>query len=209
MSKALELTGKRYGKLNVLQRVENGKDGRSKWLCQCDCGNTSVVIGKNLKTGMSTSCGCNHLNKQFITHNKSNTRLYSIWSNMKSRCLNSKNSAYHNYGLRGINICDEWIVDFESFYQWSIQNGYSNNLTLDRKNNDLGYNPANCRWTDYKTQANNTRTNHKVTIDGKVYTLSQLSDFTGIRQCTLWQRLKNIGGRDIKDLIRPLRRKRV
>lgn len=94
-------------------------------------------------------------------HGKSNTRLYSIWKHMRQRCYNSNKDSYINYGARGITICDEWLESFTSFETWALQNGYSDELTIDRIDVDGNYEPDNCRWTDLTTQAANTRKLHK------------------------------------------------
>lgn len=89
------------------------------------------------------------------------TRLYKIWCQMKQRCNNSNNTAYHRYGGRGIIVCDEWANDFMIFYDWSLCNGYSNDLSIDRIDNDGNYEPSNCRWATTKIQQRNTTRIHK------------------------------------------------
>ena len=95
---------------------------------------------------------------------KTKNRIYHCWANMKSRCLNSNNKWYEHYGKRGITICDEWM-DFNSFYQWSINNGYSENLSIDRINNNKGYSPDNCRWATASQQSRNRRMLRKPKYD--------------------------------------------
>jgi len=111
------------------------------------------VLGKNKKT-----CGCvtNEL-KKHTTHNLSKTKLYKVWSSMKDRCSNKNNVGYKNYGGRGIRVYDDWITDFISFKEWAIKNGYTENLTIDRINNDGNYEPNNCRWVTPKIQSMNKR----------------------------------------------------
>lgn len=96
-------------------------------------------------------------NNPMATHNKTHTRLYRIWSGMKKRCYRIKNADYDNYGGRGIRICREWLSDFQNFYDWATANGYSDNLSIDRINNDGDYEPSNCRWATAKEQRNNQR----------------------------------------------------
>ena len=111
MSLCEDLTGKRFNKLVVLHRVENGKGDKSRWKCVCDCGNETIVSSSNLKAGAVKSCGCLKHAKH-NTHHLSNTRLYRIWNAMKNRCYLKTHQAYSYYGARGITVCDEWKDNF-------------------------------------------------------------------------------------------------
>lgn len=150
-------------------------------------------------------------NHRYIDGRK-NTRLYSIYRNMLSRCYNKNTSHYLRYGGRGIKVCDEWLSDFKNFYNWSINNGYSNDLTIDRRNNDLDYCPDNCRWVSIKTQCRNTSRNHMVTINNETKTLIEWSEIYNINYKTLRDRLKR-GWSHEKSLTTPVdtrfRRKKV
>lgn len=166
------LVGEQFGRLTVIKKEQSDKNGHSMWRCRCSCGNEVIVLGTSLKRGLTKSCGCYRLesierrlddgvNGSVIrTHSKSNTRLYEIWSGMKKRCENPNNQAYSRYGGRGITVCKEWH-DFNNFYNWAISNGYLDSLTIDRINNDKGYEPTNCRWATYKEQNNNKRNNRR------------------------------------------------
>lgn len=157
--KPLELSGQRFGRLLVIRR-EGSRNGRATWYCKCDCGNYKVVIGKNLKNGKTSSCGCLHkelLSKRSKTHGMTGKRLYRIWHDMKNRCEYSKDKKYSYYGGRGIKVCNEWSSNFESFMTWALSNGYNDLLTIDRINNDGNYEPNNCRWITMKEQCSNRR----------------------------------------------------
>ena len=158
MGKFEDKTGKVYGDLTVLKRVSNRKQPNGKtqvyWLCQCTCGNTVIVRSTCLNSGNTTSCGCT---EHRIKHGMSRSRIYRIWVGIKSRCNNEKHYWYSYYGGRGIQVCDEWKNDFISFYNWAINNGYQDNLSIDRINNNGNYEPTNCRWTTSKEQLENRR----------------------------------------------------
>ena len=191
MSKLIDLTGQRFGRLSVIKRAENHK-GRVAWLCKCDCGKFHIIISKSLRNGACQSCGCLDLESRALrqtTHNLSNTKLYNIYMSIKSRCKNINNERFSSYGGRGITICEEWNNDFLSFYNWSMSNGYIDGLTIDRINNNGSYEPNNCRWTDMKVQNNNRRNNKFITYNGKTKTLQQWADSLGINQDNLSSRL--------------------
>ena len=168
MSKINNLTGKRFGKLIVIKQCGSNKNGRALWLCQCDCGNKKIILGSSLITNLTQSCGC--YNKEILknvnsTHRMSYTKLYKVWQGMKTRCYNEKFLYYKNYGGRGIKICNEWLNNFEIFYIWAINNGYKENLTIDRINNDGNYEPSNCRWITRAEQNRNQRKTKKLIVE--------------------------------------------
>lgn len=194
MSKLIDLTGRRFGRLVVVERAENSADGRARWLCRCDCGQSKTVLGEHLKKGRTKSCGCaksESSSKRFKKHGGRNSKLYRIWSNMKDRCNNPDCKVYSDYGGRGIKVCKEWTDDFSAFQKWALANGYKEGLTIDRKDNDKGYSPDNCRWTDRKIQGNNKRNCRYITYKGQRKTVAEWSDITGIPHDTLLYRLNH------------------
>ena len=180
MAEIRDRTGERHGSLvvlsfNSIQRAKNGHT-YAMWNCQCDCGNQKVVKGSDL--GHVRSCGCL---KKISNHNRfyrgGASKLYSVWSMMHKRCEDSSYKHYRNYGGRGIAVSSEWsgAEGYRNFRCWAESHGYKENcgMTLDRINNDLGYSPENCTFTNMKQQSNNKRNNVRVTINGETKTLTQ------------------------------------
>ena len=188
MARIVDLTGKKFGQLLVLQ--ESGRKNRQVlWKCVCDCGKTVLVRGSDLRNGQK-SCGCIAARGRKKTHGKSDTRMYRIWRGIKERCCNTSSKYYSKYGGIGITVCEQWKDSFENFYSWSIANGYSDELTIDRIDNSKGYSPDNCRWATYQQQTDNRRCTQVITAYGKSQTLMQWANETGINYTTLWWRIK-------------------
>jgi hypothetical protein len=181
-----DLTGNTYGKLTVVSRAKN-KGRHIYWLCKCECGNTKEVKGDHLKSGSIKSCGC-----IVRKHGKEGTRLYNIWQSMLHRCENPKDKSYSDYGGRGITVCEEWH-DIETFFAWAAASGYTDDLTIDRKDNNGNYEPSNCRWATRKEQANNRRSNHLLTCFGETHNIEE------------WAAIMNLPASKIENRINKLR----
>ena len=119
-------------------------------------------------------------------------RLYGIWRNMKSRCLNRNTPKFRNHGGRGITVCDQWL-GYLNFHEWAINHGYNDDLTLERKDNDGNYEPSNCIWATYHQQNLNTRQNHFITYHGETKTLTEWAIILGLKYTTLDSRLIDYG----------------
>lgn len=210
MTEALNLIGQRFGRLTVIDKAEKYKDGHTMWLCRCDCGNEKAVLEKTLKNGKTKSCGClrtEMLINRLTIHGLRHTRIHNIWRGIKQRCYNSKRKSFVFYGGRGITMCDEWNNDFMSFYNWSMSNGYSDNLTIDRIDVNGNYEPNNCRWATKKEQMNNMRTNRLLTYNGETHTIAEWSDILNVGGKTLYSRLQK-GWSVEKTLTTPFRGKK-
>lgn len=159
--KLIDLKGKKFGKLLVICRSEK-ESKLPLWECECECGKRIDVLGCNLRTGHTQSCGCFRKKIVFarsVKHGMSNNHLFGAWNTMKQRCSNTKCQKYQSYGGRGIIVCEEWKNSFQAFYDYVSklphfdEKGYS----LDRINNDGNYEPGNVRWATTKDQNNNRR----------------------------------------------------
>jgi hypothetical protein len=160
--KKLNIIGQVFGQLTVLSEAPTRIRGNRKVfyvVTQCTCGNIQEQSATEIKRGGTKSCGC--LRKATTkrcrtTHGESSTRLYGIWCRMRMRCTNPNASDYEYYGGRGITVCSEWS-NYTTFAKWARENGYSDELTIDRINNDVGYSPDNCQWVTWQDQAQNRR----------------------------------------------------
>ncbi len=191
MPAPIDLTGQKFGKLTALYSVSNGK--KRMWYCKCDCGKfkEKPVSTYDLKAGKTRSCGCLKKNFTTLTHGKSNSKLYYIWAGMKQRCLNKNDVNYHNYGGRGITVCDDWL-SFEPFYEWAIKNGYKEGLTLERIDVNGNYEPSNCTWIPKGKQTLNTRANIQITYKGETKTLGEWAHELKLNYDLVYFRIKKL-----------------
>lgn len=186
LNKVKDLTGKRFGKLVVIG-IDDSSGRKTYWFCKCDCGNTKRVRSDSLQNGSIKSCGClkkeqdeinlsstkSKITKETRGYASGNTRLYEIWQGMKRRCYNDTDARYCRYGGRGITVCDEWRNDFGSFHDWALENGYNDELTIDRIDNNGNYEPNNCRWSTMSEQCRNRSTNINIKIGNATKTLAE------------------------------------
>lgn len=203
-----DLTGKHFGNWIVLNRDDSiSKSAETRWICECQCKNKILksVSGKTLKNGTSKSCGCLS-SEHSIKHHLATSRIYGIFKGMKQRCYNNNDTAFKYYGGRGIKVCAEWLdkeTGFVNFYNWSIENGYTDDLTIDRIDSNGNYEPDNCRWATAKEQANNKRNTIYVVIKGEKKKLDEWSSISGINKSTIRKRIRK-GWRE-DDLLMPVK----
>lgn len=208
MGKFKDLSGKIFERLTVIRRADDYIQPSGKpvtmWLCRCKCGTEVSIAGYSLTSGKTQSCGCygkEQRLKSNTKHGLSHSRIKSSYYNMISRCYNPNTPKYKNHGGRGIKVCDEWLDKengFMNFYNWAMKNGYSDELTIDRIDNDGNYEPNNCRWTTYEIQNFNRRVNRLFTINGETKTAKEWCELTGTNINTFWQRdLKGYQGEDL------------
>jgi hypothetical protein len=204
--KAIDIMGEKFGKLTVLKRDNDRNGNIVYWLCVCGCGKQISTTSYRLRKGKVKSCGCSryeYIGKANKTHGMSKTRIHKIWCHINERCNTKTHKQYSDYGGRGIKVYDEWSNNFSAFLNWAKENGYKDNLTIDRIDNDGDYRPDNCRWTDKFTQQNNQRRTVRITIGDVTKTLSEWALHTGINKATLSSRYYS--GKKGMDLIRQYR----
>ena len=180
--KANDLVGQVFSRLTVVEIAGRSKKQNLLWRCCCTCGGEAVAHAYDLRVGRVKSCGC--LVKEGVARKHGMARAgaerskeYSIWGVMRQRCYNPKDKNYKNYGGRGITVCPEW-QDFERFY--ADMGDKPPGKSLDRINNDEGYNKSNCEWHDYKTQSRNRRDNVWVILDGERMVVADALSVLGV-----------------------------
>jgi len=182
MNKKENLLGKKYGKLLVTEEIVNPSQA-TRWICVCDCGTSKSVLAHNLKTGNVKSCGCLARQKREnephkIRHGLSGTAEYRAWRAMKQRCKNPKNPQYKHYGGRGITVCDSWDKSFSNFIQ--DMGHRPDGKSLDRIDNNLGYEKDNCKWSTIEEQLGNRRITRKISFLGDLVPVSKVAMNLGV-----------------------------
>lgn len=187
----IDLSGKQFGRWTVIKRVEDhvskGGTHYTQYECMCECGTVKNVVANSLRNGRSYSCGCfgreraaEVCRSNFKTHGNTKDRLYQIYAGMKKRCFNRHAYNYSDYGGRGITICKEWLDDWVSFRTWALDNGYNENLSIDRIDVNGDYEPGNCRWVDCVAQANNRRSSRYITYNNEEHTIAEWAKILNI-----------------------------
>lgn len=206
-----DLTGRKFGKLTVIEFVGRNEQSTPLWRCLCDCGKEKVTHGCRLKNGSCLSCGClkgrNKKNGTGIRNGNSSSRLCKEWYQMIFRTRNKTWSGAKRYYERGITVCQEWKNSYEAFEKWALSNGYADNLSLDRIDNDKGYSPDNCRWADSITQNRNKWNSLYLEYKGKRKHFLEWAKIYNINPSTLYTRLHGLNW-NIKDALeKPVRHK--
>jgi hypothetical protein len=191
MNNAGEMKRRKFGRLTVVQFAGINTHRKKLWRCLCDCGASVVVVGSSLRSGLTKSCGCYRAEYR-VTHGKSRngTPEYRVWAGMLSRCLTSSSSGYHNYGGRGIKVCDRWM-SFENFFA-DMGPRPSPRHSIDRfPDNNGNYEPNNCRWAVKEMQDRNRRTNRLLAHRGEILCLTEWAERKGLHPAVLDWRLRN------------------
>jgi len=190
-----------YGRLTIVSEVEKLK-GKRYFLCECQCGNIGIHRFEDIRAGKIVSCGCFNKEKGF-KHGLSGTRIYNTWKSMVARCNVPTCDSFEWYGGRGIKVCSEWL-DVSVFHEWATNNGYTDGLTIERKNVNGDYCPENCTWIPLQEQASNTRRSRIITYRGETMILKQWADHLNIKRATLSNRF-HLGWSIEKAFETPLR----
>lgn len=188
------VAGQRFNRLLALAYAGSTKEGRAKWLCECNCGNRTIVPLSSLTSGNTTSCGC-LLKSKITRHGLSDSKIYSVWLSMKTRCNNPHSNKYKYYGGKGISFGSKW-EEFVNFFS-DMHEGYKEGLTLDRIDRNKGYSKENCRWAGYVSQNNNKSDNTLILYQGKLHSPKNIVELTGIPLTTIYNR-KHAGWSDEK-----------
>lgn len=207
--KTEDITGQKFGRLTAIRFDHKEKDNHCNWLFKCDCGGEIVARKSNVMRGRVKFCNKCKYEKQ-TKHGKKGTRLYSVWTCMKQRCLNKNHKSYKDYGGRGITVCKEWL-DFEPFYNWAMVNGYDENAkfmqcTIDRIDVNGNYEPNNCRWVNNKEQSENKRTARRIEYNGEIHCMSEWARILKIDRSLIKYRLNK--GISIEDIIKEFNKEK-
>ena len=201
-----DITGQTFGKLTVISLHHS--DQRPYWLCQCDCGNTTIARSDHLKTSRIKSCGCMRRANSVIRFGSSNGlylhKLYQTWVNIQKRCHDKNGISYKDYGARGIKVCERWRSSFQHFLDDMGER--PDNHSIDRIDNDGDYSPTNCKWSTYSEQRLNQRQRkyRTITIDNVIKTISEWAKHKKISNGIIRYRLKT-GWSEYDAVMTPIR----
>jgi len=186
----IDITGQKFNTLTAVKKVSVDGHGALEWLFKCDCGNDFIAVGSTVKSGGIHSCGCVKFESPSKTHGLSKTKEYNSWASIIARCENSKDTSYFRYGGRGIKMCERWRNSFE-FFILDMGMSPSDSHSIDRKDNNKGYDPENCRWATKKEQALNRRSNNRIEIEGVTKCVTEWCEHFGISWHTYKTRKRN------------------
>lgn len=209
MAKLHDLTGREFGRWTVLYRIENTRHNKAQWWCRCDCGTEKSVVGADLLSDGSTSCGCFNdecAGHRFRKHGLWGTPTHRTWLNMIQRCTNPKLPGYKNYGGRGITITAQWRgrTGFETFLKDKGERPPG--MTLERKDNNGNYTVENTKWATRKEQSNNQRSNRYLTLNNRTERLSTWATEKGLALPLLYNRLHQHPDWPAEKILRPIQR---
>lgn len=188
MAALIDRTGHTFGRLTVISRGSNASDGEVRWLCKCECGNTTEVRSSHIRAEQVRSCGClAYDNKSRKIGGLSTHHDYGRWCQMIKRCYDPNHKGYRNYGGRGITVCDKWRSSFAAFLQ--DMGPSPAGMTLERLDNDKGYSPENCRWATRQEQTENKRNNRMMIFNDKPQTITNVARQLGCTPAKLAYRL--------------------
>lgn len=166
MTRTKDLTGQKFNRLTAIRFVRKDASNNARWLFKCDCGKEVECRGSEVTRGGIQSCGC-VMSDVKKTHGMARTKIYKTWIQMRSRCTNTTDQSYSEYGERGITVCEDWLNSFERFY--SDMGDQPDGMSLERIDNNKGYSNENCRWATVTDQQRNKRTSKWWFIDGVRY----------------------------------------
>ena len=182
-----DMLGRRFGRLVVVAEAGRDRWGQARWRCRCECGGETTVRGHALRTGHITGCGCGRGNPRHRQSGIHRSKTYEVWLQMLARCTNPRNRAWSHYGGRGITVCERWR-SFENFL--ADMGERPPGLSIDRVDNERGYEPGNCRWATRREQSANRRTSRFLTVRGERVCLAEWARRSGLAPSTIASRLK-------------------
>lgn len=205
----VDLAGQYFGRLYVLRRGENSKNGKPRWVCLCECGKETAVLGTHLRSGNTKSCGCwkaERTSQSKRTHGMTGTPEHACWKSINRRCYSRNYHKFPSYGGRGITVCERWLESFENFLA-DMGPKPSPKHSIDRIDNNGNYCPENCRWATPTEQVRNRRKTIKLTASGLTLTVAEWSERTGIPYVTIYNRLR-LGWTPSDALSKPVQKQR-